>query len=211
MSTFGTMQERIRDELNRGTGYDVYIRRAIVSAIDFYKSRRFTWNIKRGFTTTSAGQEYYAMPTDFIEADMMRILYNSGDFTDPMPEITYRWIEDHRHNLNYRSEPEKFALQGDELRLWPVPDDGYQIMMTYLYEDLTVSASASDGATNNWMTDGEEMIRARAKADILANYIRGQEAILESQIHASREKEVFRQLRRKANRNQSAGRLTPSL
>ena len=180
MSTldFGTMQARIRNELNRGTEYDPQIRKAIVSAIQHYKGKRFTWNVKRAYTTTSAGQEYYEMPLDFIEADSIRILYNSGDFTSPMDEVTYRWIEAHRTNVNYRSEPQYFALQNQELRLYPVPDDAYQILMTYLYEDTSVSHSAADSTTSDWLSEGEELVRLRAKTDLLENYIRGQEAPL---------------------------------
>lgn len=211
MSTFGTMQSRIRDELNRGTNYDTAIRHAIADAIDFYKIHRFTWNEKRTTTTTVAGTEYYGFPSDFIEVDMIRVKYTSGDYTDPLMEVTYRWIEEHRHNVNYRSEPEKFAVHAESLRLWPVPDAAYELMMTYLYEDTSVSASASDGATNEWMTDGYELIKSRAKADVLENYVRGQEAALEAQINRNRENQVFKALRKRANRFRSGGRLTPHL
>jgi len=211
MSTFGLMQERIRDELNRGTTYDEPIRKAIALAIDHYKHRRFTWNIKRAATTTTAGTEYYPFPSDFLEADLMRILYTSGDFTDPMDQVTYLWIEEHRHNVNYRSEPEKFAVQGNDMRVWPVPDGAYELTLTYLYEDTTVSASASDGATNNWMTDGFEMIKSRAKADVLENQVRGQDAFLEAALNKTRENDAFKTLRRQAGRYHSSGKLTPSL
>ena len=93
MSTFATMVERIRSEINRGTAYDTAIKWAIHNAIQFYKHRRFTWNVKSATTTTSAGVEYYAFPADFLEADMMRVTYPSGNFTDIAQEVTYRWIE----------------------------------------------------------------------------------------------------------------------
>lgn len=205
------MQERIRDELNRGTAYDTPIKRAIHDAIQYYRTRRFTFNIKRGITTTVAGQEFYQWPNDFIEADMMRVLYTSGDFTDPLEEVTYRWIEDNRHNVSYQAEPEKFAAQGTLLRIWPVPDDAYELMLTYHYDLTSVSVSASDAATNAWMTDGFELIKSRAKADVLENYVRGQEAALEASLHRNREKEVFKNLRRMANRQASSGKITPHL
>jgi hypothetical protein len=205
------MQTRIRNELNRGTTYDADIRAAIESAIQYYRSRRFVWNQKRAYTSTSAGQEYYVLPSDCLEIDMIRITYTSGDFTDPLDEVTYRWIEDHRHNVNYRSEPEKFAMQGEDLRLWPVPDNAYRLDMTFLYEDNTVSASASDGATSSWMTTGEEMIRMRAKADVLANVIRGPQAEREADRATLRERDVYKQERRRANRLNSSGHLRPHL
>ena len=206
MSTFGVMQERIRDEINRGTAYDTAIRFAIQQAIDFYKGRRFTWNVKRAYTTTAAGQEFYA-----LESDMLRIKYTSGNFTDPMDEVTYRWIEEHRRNVNYRSDPEKFALQARELRLWPVPDDAYEIQLTYLYHDSSVSASASDGATNSWMTEGYELIKTRAKIDVLENTVGGVEALQAANQLKPREIALYNSLKRRSNRERSSGRVTPKL
>jgi len=205
------MQERIRDELNRGTEYDTAIKRAIEDAQAFYRSRRFTWNTKRAYTSTSAGLEYYPLPTDCEEIDQIRVTYTSGNFTDPLEEVTFRWIEQHRTNVNYQSQPEKFAVDANELRIWPVPDGGYELLMTYLYFDSTVSASASDNATSSWMTDGYELIKSRAKADVLENTVRGQEAMLEAQVQRNREMSVYAQLRRQANRRASSGRLSPHL
>jgi hypothetical protein len=205
------MVSRIRDELNRGTGYDAAIKREIVSSIDFYKSRRFHFNIRRATTDTIAGQEYYDMPTDFIEVDLIRLLYSSGNFTDPLIETTYAWIERNRTNQNYRSEPEKYAMQGNDLRLWPVPDDAYRLTMTYLYEDSGVSASASDGASNDWMTHGEEMIRLRTKAGVLRNQVGGPEAFATADTFDREALRVYRELKRRANRQQSSGRLVPWL
>jgi hypothetical protein len=83
--------------------------------------------------------------------------------------------------------------------------------MTYLYEDTSVSHSAADSTTSDWLSEGEELVRLRAKTDLLENYIRGQEALLEAQVLSTRENEVFANLRRLANRQASAGKLTPRL
>lgn len=213
MSTFGYMVEQIRGDINRGSSFDSRIKEAIVNAISYYQGRRFTFNIKRATASTVASQEYYAWPVDFMEADMIRILYPSGSFTDPLDEVTYRWIEEHRHNVNYESEPEKFATQGSELRLWPVPDQVYELTLTYLFKDTAVSLSASDGATSAWVQIGKgyELIKPRAQADVLENKIGGQNAVLKAQLQKSRERDVYASLRRLANRQHSAGKITPHL
>ncbi len=209
MSDFGTMVTRIRDEINRGTVYDSAIKREIESAIGHYEPRRFHFNIRRATTDTTAGQEYYAMPTDFVEVDMIRLLYSSGNFTDPLIETTYAWIERNRTNQNYRSEPEKFAMQGNDLRLWPVPDAAYTLTMTYLVRFPEVSASASDAASNSWMTDAEELIRTRARIKVLKNVVRGPEAVAEANDLLPDLRTTYRELKRRANRQQSSGRIVP--
>jgi hypothetical protein len=206
MSTFATMRARIREELNRGSSYDSVINRAIDSAIVYY--RRFAFNSTRSTTNAVAGVEYYVLPTDFIEADHMRLEESSSDW-DPMIEVTYDWIEDHRRNADYRSRPQKYAIQNQELRVWPVPDQSYTFRMTYHSALTEVSASASDAATNAWMTDAEELIRLHAEADILETYIGGPDQAAKAQVLRAREQMIYGELKRLANRQQSTGRITP--
>ena len=61
-------------------------------------------------------------------------------------------------------------------------------MLWHYHKDLNaegianaISLSASDGVTNAWMTDGEELIRLEAKIDIYTNVLRGPEAKQEGQ------------------------------
>lgn len=208
IQTLARMVERCREEINRGTDYDARIKQAIHDAIEFYKGRRFTFNTRRCFTTTSPGIEYYGLPTDFIEMDHLRVEYAS-DWWDPMEEVGFRWIEEHRSNAAYRSTPEKCGIQNAELRIWPVPDQTYTLMMSFQYHLPEVSVSASDAASNAWTAEAEEMIRCHAKADIWLNYIRGEESVAEAGTARLQENLRYRELKRRANRQQSSGRITP--
>lgn len=209
MSNFGVMVETIRDDINRGSAYDSRIKKAIESAIKVYRSQRFWFNTQRATAGTLAGYEFIPLPDDCIEIDHMRVTDSSND-SDSMTEVTYEWIEDHR-DADDTGEPWKFAVHQNQIHLYPVPDGAYTLTMTY-HRDLTeVSASASDAATNAWMTDAEEMIRMRAMADLYQVHLRGPESRQTAQDLRSRAGEVFTELKRRTNRLLSSGRVRQSL
>lgn len=211
MSDVAEMVTRIEGHLNRGNKYRSEVNDAIVDAVKFYKDRRFHFNTKRATASTVASQEYYALPADLIEVDMIRVLYSSGAYSDPLDEVTYRWIERHRTNVSYTSQPEKFALQGLDLRLWPVPDAAYTLTMTYHRDIGGFSATLTSTLSNEWTTDAEPMIRFTALADVLENTIGGPEASQAAQTNQRRANAWYKSLRRKANRRESSGKLMPKL
>jgi hypothetical protein len=200
------MVGRIRTDLNRGTDHDDRIKLAIEDAIKHYRARRLGFNMKRATSTTTADQEYYGLPTDFLEVDSLRLLETSN-YYERLTEVTFAWIDDTANYQDFTSTPEKFAVQNRELRLYPKPDDTYTLQMSYMYGLGGVSAGAADSATNTWMTEGEELIRQHALADVLENYIGGQESILQAQVHQRRAERAFRELKRRAEREQTTGRI----
>lgn len=206
MSTFGTMVGKIRSDLNRGSDFDSRIKQAIESAINFYRARRLGFNMKRATTSTSSGTEYYALPTDFLEVDSLRVLDASNHYSH-MREVSFRWIDERSAYQDYTNVPETYAVQNRELRLYPIPDDAYTLQMSFVYDLAGVSASAADAATNTWMTEGEELIRAHACADVLEQYIGGEESLLQAQAYRRRAAEAYTELKRRANTEQSSGRL----
>lgn len=207
MTTYGTMQARVTGELARGD-LSAEARDAIISGLAFYKRQRFTWNIARATLTLQPNQEYYQLPSDFIEADTV-VLRSSGDELDYLEERTHHWTDREKEWDGYRSRPDIFSIQANEMRMYPVPDQSYTAVMTYVYEQADIHASASDSVSNEWMTDAEELIRVHAKVDLLMNVIRGPEAIQEAAVLASREQAVLKQLRKEFKRSQSSGRMTP--
>ena len=141
---------------------------------------------------------------------MIRVAYSSN-YTDILDEVTYRWIERHRTNTSYTSQPEKFAVQGLDLRLWPVPDAAYTLTMTYHRDIGGFSATLTSTLSNEWTDDAEELIRSRTMADLLQNTIGGPEGEQASLKWVARERETYRSLRRQAGRRESAGKLMPHL
>jgi hypothetical protein len=206
MSTFGTMVQRIREDLNRGSDFDSRIKQAICDAIVYYSPSRLGFNTKRSRALITSGMEVVALPTDWVESDYLR-LEDNGDRI-PFDEVTYDWIEDRRENDTDRGMPQKYAIQHREMRLWPIPDHSYTLVFSFQYELRDVSISASDGATNGWMTDAEQCVRAWAQGDVLINYVGGPEAIEKGLMLQAKAENVFLpKLEARAAREQSSGQV----
>ena len=205
---FGYMKNRIQNELKRDNT-DQELADAICDAIAYYRRQRFGFNMGRSTTATVAGVEYYRLPTDFVEADSM--VLNLSNYRPRLQERAFTWIDDQEDSDTQTSRPYVYSVQNSELRLYPVPDQSYTLQLSYVKSLPEVSISASDGATNAWMTTGVELIRLHAKVDLLMNIIRGPESMQEAQMLAAREDDVASGLRREYKRSQSSGKLTPSI
>lgn len=212
MSDFGTMVRRIRVDINRGAGFDARIKDAICDAIVYYKNRRLGFNIKRARAVLTSGNETVSLPTDWLEADFLRLEYNGE--RDPMSEVTYDWMEDTLRADTDRGRPCKFAVQHRELRVYPIPDKSYTLVLSFHFELKNVSISATDGANNGWTQDAEQLIRKKAQADVLANYIGGPESEQKAMKLYNPEDDylgecgqILRNLEAAAAREQSSGKI----
>lgn len=206
MSNLGEMVRRIREDLDRGNDFDVRIKRAIETAIKFYKNRRFGWNIKRAYAVLTSGNEYVSLPTDWVEADFLQLNRDTSRY--PMQEVTYDWIEDQYGPTDERGQPYAYAIQHRSLRLYPIPDRTYTLMLSFQFEMKDVSASASDAATNAWLTEGEELTRKHAMSDLYVLYIDGAESIAKGQLlRRECSDEIAVALESQAAREQSSGRI----
>lgn len=211
MSDTNAMRTRIASELNRsltdnfgnsGETFATAVNREINAAIKHYESTRFRWNEIREseFATTVAGTRTYSLPADFLAMDTLKIVY-SGNYQMLKRD---RWgnIEemDVVANGSSRGVPDSYAIYGNILRLFSVPNGAYTMVASYIQRpfptsltgsyttvipvagsySLTVTTTAShNNRTNGWMQDGDPLIRARAKASILVNYLGNETAISE--------------------------------
>lgn len=208
MSTFGQVVANIREDLDRGANYDPRIKRAIADAIYFYRNRRVGFNIKRAYAAVGSGAEYVSLPTDWIEADFMQLV--DGTRRETLDEVTYDWIEDRLGPTDQRGEPYKYAIQNRTLRLYPIPERTYTLMFSFQYELKDVSVSASDEATNAWLTEGEQLIRTHAKAELYVHYLGGAEAVAMGQLLRNEcSDHLLPALEMQAAREQSSGRTKP--
>lgn len=206
MPTFGRMVARIREDLDRGTSYDARIKQAIVDAIRFYRSRRLTFNTKRARAVTQPGQEFYPLPTDWIEPDFLRL--EDLGARDPLTQVGYDWMESDGRADDIKGTPTTFAVQHQELRLYPIPDRSYTLVLSFQYDLQSVSLSASDDVTNAWTDEGEELVRKHAMSDLLVNYLDGPECIAKGQLlRRECSDEILPVLESKAARQQSTGRI----
>lgn len=220
MSSTEVLRVRILDELNLQEG-DVFgarsgltakyaVNREINSAIRHYESTRFRWNEEREseFATTVDGTRTYSLPSDFVRMDTLKLVYNDA-YID-IQKTQWEEIE-HRDRDVDGSEgvPTVFAVYGNVLRVYPVPNDAYTLVGSYVRRvgiptsltgsfcsvttmggaSLTVSSTASHNSRlDGWTTDGEELIRARSLASVEINYRHNPDAMSEMRQMAAQRK-----------------------
>lgn len=207
MAGLATVVGRITDDLNRGTDFNARVRRAITDAIFYHRATRFGFNQKRKTFTVSS--EYQSLTANWIEIDSL-VLQTNGDELLPLHEKPWGVIENWQRDSDETDEPTHFAIQYRQLRLWERPDQTYSVEMAYVYDLLPTSdPSLSDSFSTAWLTEGEQMIRLHAQGDVLINYIDGPEAIAKGQLCIQQSREIMKQLKRRANREQGGGMIQP--
>ena len=193
MASYGDMIDRIKFELDRSvSSEDEYIRKAIISAIDTYKTERFRWNEKRLTFSTSSGNDSYA--SNFQRVDNVTV-HDIGDV------VQVDWVmvqpsgtTDRQYDLRRldgkaiealsanatSGQPYYWDLNSDAIRIYPTPDAAHDIQFQALVDvnSLVYNSTTSGGTTNPWFNEAEEMIRARALSNCytywLKEYKRGQ-------------------------------------
>lgn len=166
MSTYGAIKSRIADELDR-TDLSSQISLSVQSAIKFYEYECFWFNESRSITfDTVADQEFYDDgDSEYIPNLLMihavTVTVNSQRYK--VEPRTYQTLEEWAVNTSTTGEPTDYAYYAQQLRLFPIPDAAYTVRISARIRFQELSA---DGDTNAWMTDAEELIRARAKADV---------------------------------------------
>lgn len=166
MSDYGTMQARIAGELFR-TDLTSQIASAIQSAIAATEKKRFSFSEERVTTETVKDQEFYDQPDDMIEEDSILINISGTDYD--LVSKSYKWIEENRVSNTYTGYPQIYAKYQKKFRLYPIPNGAYTMTVSYVKKLATLAASAD---TNDWMVEGERVIRFLAKKDIFLNVIR---------------------------------------
>jgi hypothetical protein len=200
MTTLATMKDRIDRELRRSGSIDTQIGEAISSAIEAYSDDRFFFNEKRSNTfNTIADQEFYGS-SDFpaisllvkIDYVTMRI---GNTVYDILPDIPAT-MEGASDNATATGQPGWYVYYERQIRLYPVPStSSWPVRVAGLYR---YAAPASDAETGNfWMTEGERLIRSRAKYELATHVLRDLEL---AQIMTANTTEAFDQLKRKTNK-----------
>ncbi len=213
MSDTNALRARIASELGRelsldfgnsGESFATAVNREINAAIKHYESGRFRFNERNNveWATTVAGTRNYSLPPDFLKMDTLKLI-RSGQYQ----RVTQsKWDEIDNKDLivagTSRGIPCEYAIRGNVLRLFPVPQDAWTLVGSYIARtlptsltgsytavipfgsySLTITSTAShNNQINGWTTDGEELIRARARAGVRINYMKNPQAIAEMQM-----------------------------
>lgn len=174
MSTLGAMLDRIADELAR-TDLTSNIRQAVQSAIRHYERKPFYFNETRSTLSTSDGASSYTT-SDFSFLDKMAEIYsakitvNSNQYQ--LIERDWEYLDSLRTSTTHEGDPTDFSYYGKQFHVYPTPNAARNILISYVEKAATLSATTD---TNYWMTDGEELIRARATRKLYAEVIKDPE------------------------------------
>lgn len=201
MTTLQTMRNRIANETGR---YDLLeqLDSAILTAIQTYQNEPFVLNSAEYRINTGIGQEAYTLPTDLRTLangvitsgeDILRIegvINKTGSAANTIRGVTRQWLEQWYSTAGATGTPEFYHRQGNLIRFGPVPSAVLNIFLTGVKKLAPLTTGAS---TNAWMTDGEALIRNRAKAGIARDILMNSEMMQAAQ---AAEKEAFDDLKR---------------
>ncbi len=201
MTTYGTMQARIADEITR-SDLSTQIQAAIQSAILHYGKEPFYFNEQQATAPTVASQEYYDMPSDIVEMQTLSILVNNSKY--PLIHRPFEYIEAVSITTNTPSQPTDYTVFRQKFRLYPIPGAVYTLYLAYI-RTLPVLGVAAD--TNAWMVTAEEMIRGRAKWDLHNNLTKN---AIEAEKAKSLETTAYRQLLNQSTGLILSNRVTPT-
>ncbi len=171
--SYGDMQTRLASEMAR-TDLTTEIQNEIQSAILFYTPQRFWFNEEKATIQCTNGERYYALPTDFQALDNLSAQVAGTPSTGYA--YSYRLKQRTEQYLsaidfgttNWAGYPQEFALYANQLRLYPPPLANVQLTLSYIQVQPPL-VNTTD--TNEWMEDGEELIRHRAASQLFANYL----------------------------------------
>lgn len=204
MSTFGTMIDRVTNELKR-SDLTAEARLAIKSAIQYYEDEEEYFTETQTAINTAAGSAYYSLPTNF--ESMISLTLTTSNYTYPLIQRTFQWIDDHQTNDNFQGRPTEYAIFNEQIRIYPIPNQTDQLNFSFNTSFADLSATTD---TNSWMTEGEELIRLRAKVDLLQNVIQGPEAMSYAGQLAAREMDVAGRLKNKTTARRTTNKIRPT-
>ena len=182
------MKTRIIDETLRDDLTGTQLANAINDAIKQWEGERFMFNEKRYQILTVASQEYYdlisptlltsagaAVSTGEMVLELDSITAIQSDTPYPLTPRTQGWF-DRYQGSNFTGAPCDYTIFGNQLRLYPIPDQEYQWILSALAR-LGPNPLSGDTDTNGWLTEGEVLIRQSAKHIIYRDVIRDAEGM----------------------------------
>lgn len=181
MTDFITMQNRIARELRHESsafvsGIQTEIKENIRSAIQHYENDEYWFNQRRATRNSVAGQEWYAVPLDFIV--FVNLSFTDNDIKTTLEPRSYDELEE-MSNASLRARPQYYCLFDQQFRLYPIPDQSYVLTLAYTRKlwpirdgvEVVGGTLSEDNDTNAWLTDAETLIRSKTKAYICNHVI----------------------------------------
>ncbi len=173
MSTFLEMQQRIADDLDR-SDLTTQIKKAINRAIKYYESVRFYFQETTGTFTTVANQNSYGtadgLPSTIKEIDYLQITISSNNKYG-LKQKPYQFLTDLDFG-SFKGQPSFYAWYQSKIYLYPTPNSTWTVTASFKKSYAELSA---DSDTNDWTTEAEDLIEARATWWIYKRVIKSKE------------------------------------
>ena len=96
-----------------------------------------------------------------------------------------------------------YSYYGQQLRLYPIPNAVYTVRISGV---LRIPVPATDGTSNAWTTDGEELIRSRAKSLLYSGVLKNP---TDAGSEDAREKSALRRLLVETSRRKGVTNIQP--
>lgn len=180
--TLGTMKKRIARRVRNASsatasGIETDITEAIIEAIDYRKHERFWFNEQDATASTVAGQEFYALPADYISGMNLKCVDSSGNVI--IVQVRAEAELDEWNQAGITGMPKFFCIHNEQLRLSPIPDQVYTLNLSYVRDILITEPLSSDGDTNAWVTLAAAMVRYHAQSIIWFDIARNSQKAIE--------------------------------
>ena len=201
------MRSRIADDLTR-TDLDNQIDKAINRAIEHYEKDRFWFNEKVWTFSTVAAQETVAFATastsDLLSVDLATLTRNSNDIY-PIDPITFQEMRGiNTTGTTSQGNPTLYALFNKTFYFYPVPNAVYTVS---LYGQKSYAALASNTDTNDFLSEAEDLIEARARWWLYKRVIQDPDA---AALAKEEELEALDALQAKNTQLVSTGKIKPN-
>lgn len=170
-ATYGDMQARIADEV-LGSPTATNIKNSIQDAIAEYSSESFYFNNMRTFGAVTGslsdlqtvnGKEFYSdqdLPVLVNMPHISKISVLAFNNRYPLIQRTYQWLDDVSMSVSWEGLPTDWAWQAGSLRLYPVPNGGYPLIID---GTIRFPVMVDDSDYSVWTNRGEKLIRTEAK------------------------------------------------
>src|SRR5262245_52038391 len=203
MSAFGDLKVQIANDLRR-SNLPTEIAQAIKDAIQDHSVERFYFNETAIYTLdTIADEDEYTIASqppilEFIKIDWLRTQVGNtwyGVKRESMDEI------ERLYSSPSSGQPDRFAVHGNEIRIFPMPDAIYPIRISGHYR---MPELVNDIDANDWTNAGKNLIRYSALKRLFSYPIRDNAQV---QMAESAEAKELDYLRRETNRRARSGRM----
>lgn len=164
MTTYADLKSRIITETSRddlATDLATLLATHIANACEYFAATRFWFNTAIASVSTSAGVETVAIPATMRIVDRVAIPAYSRDVQEH--QLTALPVD------TATGVPQRYAYQGDSLRLWPIPDGAYTLR---LYGVAQIDAPTLDPDSNAWTNEAYDLITAQTKMTLYRSVFR---------------------------------------